>query len=88
MVRQKRHGTVGVDVEWTCKKDDQDACGTFFYCDIEDGSQEGTCEIIVWPIVLIVLAVVGLVVGVCVCVFCCPCCAAVAVGMGIGSCCC
>ena len=67
--------------------DDTD-CGTFFECHESDRALHKTCQIVAWPIVLIVLAVVGVVVGACVCIFCCPCCAAVAVGMGIGSCCC
>ena len=91
MVRQKRETTLEIE----CKPDD-DQCGTlagpFFGCyenDDFDGSNfQYTCQLVAWPIVLIVLAVVGVVVGGCVCIFCCPCCAAVAVGMGIGSCCC
>ena len=88
MVRQKRDA---VEVDWKCNEDD-DCESSFFYCDVSDGrfmpDYKGTCQIVAWPIVLIVLAVVGVVVGACVCIFCCPCCAAVAVGMGIGSCCC
>ena len=91
MGRQKRETSIEIKCDGP---DDDVTCGSFFECDKNDdwdGSDpnfEFTCQLVAWPIVLIVLAVVGVVVGACVCIFCCPCCAAVAVGMGIGSCCC
>ena len=89
MGRQKRDASIEIG----CDPEEHD-CGDFFGCykndnwDGIDSNFEFTCQLVAWPIVLIVLAVVGVVVGACVCIFCCPCCAAVAVGMGIGSCCC